>query len=152
MRFLGLDIGDKTIGMAISDPTHIISQGLYTIRRTNLEADLNEIIKICREYDVSRIVSGLPINMNGTLGPQSSKVKEFCHHLLSKIEIELVYQDERLTSVAANKAMLEVDFSRKKRKSMIDKIAAIFILQTYLDSLKKEVPFNENKSSNYNTY
>jgi len=152
MRFLGLDIGDKTIGMAISDPTHIISQGLYTIRRTNLESDLNEIIKVCREYDVSRIVSGLPINMNGTLGPQSSKVKEFCHHLLSKIEIELVYQDERLTSVAANKAMLEVDFSRKKRKSMVDKIAAMFILQTYLDSLKKEVPFNGNKSSDNNTY
>ncbi len=139
MRFLGLDIGDKTIGMAISDPTNIISQGLYTIKRTNLEKDLNEIIKVCKEYDVKKIISGLPLNMNGTLGPQSEKVKEFCHHLLSKIEIELDYQDERLTSVAANKAMLEVDFSRKKRKGLIDKMAATFILQTYLDRLKKEV-------------
>ncbi len=138
MRFLGLDIGDRTIGMAISDPTYIISQGLYTIKRTSLEADLNEVIKVCKEYEVCRIVSGLPINMNGTLGPQSDKVKEFCHHLLSKIEIELVYQDERLTSVAANKAMIEGDFSRKKRKGLVDKMAATFILQVYLDSLKRK--------------
>ncbi|MCL2323905.1 MAG: Holliday junction resolvase RuvX [Oscillospiraceae bacterium] len=139
MRFLGLDVGDKTIGMAISDPTYTISQGLYTLRRTKLEDDLNEVIKVCREYEVCKIVTGLPLNMNGTLGFQSEKVKEFCHHLLSKIKIELVYQDERLTTASAIKAMLEADFSRKKRKGLVDKMAAVLILQTYLDSLKKEV-------------
>lgn len=136
MRILGLDIGDRTIGVAVSDPLCFIAQGVVTIRRKNLEYDLNELDKICKEYNVDIIVSGLPKNMNGTLGPQSQKVLDFCDEIKNKINLPIKMWDERLTTVAATKAMLEADLSRKKRKKIVDKMAATYILQGYLDSLK----------------
>ncbi|PRR77022.1 putative Holliday junction resolvase [Clostridium liquoris] len=135
MRILGLDVGDRTIGVAISDPLGLTAQGITTIRRKGIDKDIEELEKICAQYDVEKIVSGLPKNMNGTLGPQSEKVLGFCDVLKTKISLEIIMWDERLTTVAAQRAMLEADLSRSKRKKIVDKIAATYILQGYLDSI-----------------
>ncbi|NEZ45972.1 Holliday junction resolvase RuvX [Clostridium niameyense] len=135
MRILGLDIGDRTIGVAISDPLGFTAQGVTTIKRTSEERDIEELKKICEEYKVDTIVSGLPKNMNGTLGPQSEKVISFCDLIKSHIDIPIKMWDERLTTVAATRAMLEADLSRAKRKKIVDKVAATYILQGYLDSI-----------------
>lgn len=137
MRILGLDIGDKTIGVAISDPLGLTAQGITTIKRKGIERDIEEIRTICSEYGVEKIVAGLPKNMNGTLGPQSEKVMEFCEVLKSNLSIEIIMWDERLTTVAAHKVMLEADLSRAKRKKIVDKVASTYILQGYLDSIYK---------------
>ena len=135
MRILGLDIGDRTIGVAVSDPLGYTAQGVTTIRRKNEARDIEELIKLCKEYNVETIISGLPKNMNGTMGPQSEKVLAFCELLKKKIDIPIKMWDERLTTVAAQRAMLEADLSRAKRKKIVDKMAATYILQGYLDSL-----------------
>ncbi|EQB88687.1 putative pre-16S rRNA nuclease [bioreactor metagenome] len=135
MRVLGLDVGDRTIGVAISDPLGFTAQGITTIKRKNIEYDIEEVLKICKEYNVDTIISGMPKNMNGTIGTQGEKVMEFCDKLKENIEVPLKYWDERLTTVAAHKAMLEADLSRSKRKKIVDKIAATYILQGYLDSI-----------------
>ncbi|MBU5484941.1 Holliday junction resolvase RuvX [Clostridium sp. MSJ-11] len=137
MRILGLDVGDKTIGVAISDPLGFTAQGITTIKRRGIERDIEEIKSICSQYDVEKMVAGLPKNMNGTLGPQSEKVMEFCDILKESLSIEIIMWDERLTTVAAHKIMLEADLSRAKRKKIVDKIAATYILQGYLDSIFK---------------
>ncbi|MBI6873944.1 Holliday junction resolvase RuvX [Clostridium aciditolerans] len=138
MRILGLDIGDRTIGVAVSDPLGLTAQGITTIRRKSIEKDLEEIKKICEEYSVESIVAGLPKNMNGTLGPQSEKVISFCDLIKEDINLPINMWDERLTTVAAHRAMLEADLSRAKRKKIVDKMAAIYILQGYLDSIAKK--------------
>ncbi|MTK11698.1 MAG: Holliday junction resolvase RuvX [Clostridiaceae bacterium] len=138
MRILGLDIGDRTIGVAVSDPLGFTAQGITTIRRKSTEKDLEEIKKICEEYSVESIVAGLPKNMNGTLGPQSEKVISFCDLIKEDINLPINMWDERLTTVAAHRAMLEADLSRAKRKKIVDKMAAIYILQGYLDSIAKK--------------
>ncbi|AND85141.1 Holliday junction resolvase RuvX [Clostridium tyrobutyricum] len=135
MRILGLDIGDRTIGVAVCDPLGITAQGITTIRRKNEDVDIEQLKDICNKYDVESIVSGLPKNMNGTLGPQSKKVIEFCKIIEERIKLPIKMWDERLTTVAANRAMLEADLSRKKRKKIVDKMAATYILQGYLDSI-----------------
>lgn len=135
MRILGLDIGDRTIGVAVSDPLGFTAQGVTTIRRKSNEKDLEELKKICDEYKVETIVSGLPKNMNGTLGPQSEKVIGFCKLIEENIKLPIKMWDERLTTVAAHRVMLEADLSRSKRKKIVDKMAAMYILQGYLDSI-----------------
>ncbi len=132
-RILGLDIGDKTIGVAVSDLLHLTAQGITTIKRVGKKKDLLELEKIINEYDVKTIVVGLPKNMNGTIGPQGEKTIDFAEKIKNKFQIDLVYEDERLTTVAAEKVLIEGDMRREKRKSVIDKVAAVFILQTYLD-------------------
>jgi putative Holliday junction resolvase len=135
MRILGLDIGDRTIGVAVCDPLGLTAQGITTVKRKSVVLDIEEISKICKEYGVETIVSGLPKNMNGTIGPQGEKVQRFCEELKDTLNLPIKMWDERLTTVAANRAMLEGDLSRSKRKKIVDKIAATFILQGYLDSL-----------------
>lgn len=135
MRIIGLDVGDRTIGIAISDPLGLTAQGITTIRRKSLEKDISAILDICKEYSVESFVIGLPKNMNGTVGPQGEKVLEFCEELKKNISIPITMWDERLTTVAAEKAMLQADMSRSKRKKIVDKIAATYILQGYLDSI-----------------
>lgn len=137
MRILGLDVGERTIGVAISDPLGYTAQGITTIRRKNLAIDISEIKKICDEYSVETILMGLPKNMNGTIGPSGEKVIELSKVVEHELGIPVKLWDERLTTVAAHKAMLEADLSRAKRKKIVDKIAAIYILQGYLDSLSK---------------
>lgn len=133
MRILGLDVGDRRIGIAISDEMGITAQGLMTLQRTKIHEDLQKLIQLVQEREVSKIVVGLPRNMNGTYGPQSAKVKEFMNRLLEALQVEVVYWDERLTTVAAQRTLIEGDLSRKKRKLVVDKIAAVIILQSYLD-------------------
>jgi putative Holliday junction resolvase len=137
MRILGLDVGDKTIGVAISDPLGWTAQGITTIIRKSKKLDLEELNKICLEYSVESLVVGLPKNMNGTIGPQSEKVMKFCDFLTENLKLPIKLWDERLTTVAAHRVMIEADFSRAKRKKIVDKIAATYILQGYLDSLSK---------------
>ena len=138
MRILGLDVGSKTIGVALSDPLGWTAQGITTIKRTKKEQDIEEIRKICKEYSVESIVVGLPKNMNGTIGDSGEKVLNFSEEIKESLEIKVEMWDERLTTIAAHKAMLEADLSRGKRKKIVDKIAAIYILQGYLDRLSNK--------------
>lgn len=137
MRILGLDVGDRTIGIAISDPLGFTAQGVDTIRRKNIEYDINEVRKYCAQYDCKTIVVGLPKNMNGSVGPQGEKVLLFCEELKKAVACDIQMWDERLTTVAANRAMLEADISRSKRKQIVDKVASTYILQGYLDRISK---------------
>lgn len=137
MRIMGLDVGDKRIGVALSDLMGWTAQGLETIHRENLKIDLQSLEKIIHENNVRKVVVGLPKNMNGTLGPQSQKVMEFAKKLEQRTKVEIVFWDERLTTVAAERTLIEADIRRQKRKNVIDKIAAIHILQGYLDSQNK---------------
>lgn len=132
-RIMGLDIGDRTIGVAVSDLMGMTAQGVKTIKRTSKKNDIEEIKQIIKEKQVNLIVSGLPKNMNGTVGPQGEKVKKFCELIKEEIDIEIEFWDERLTTVAAEKTLITADVSRKKRKNVIDMMAAVLILQGYLD-------------------
>lgn len=132
-RILGLDLGEKTIGVAISDPLFITAQGLKTIYRKSTEEDLKELESIVEEYNICKIVVGFPKNMNNTIGPQGEKVLDFVDKLKNTIDIDIILEDERLTTVAAEKMLIEGDVSRERRKKVIDKVAATYILQTYLD-------------------
>lgn len=137
MRILGLDLGSKTIGVAVSDPLGFTAQGLTTIRRTNREKDIQEIKKFCDEYNVEIIVIGLPKNMNGTIGPSGEFAMAFGKLIEEELKVEIKFWDERLTTVAAHKAMLEADLSRSKRKKIVDKVASTYILQGYLDMISR---------------
>lgn len=136
MRLMGLDVGDKTIGVAVSDLLGLTAQGVETIKRTGNKAAIKRLREIISEKAVTKIVVGLPKNMNGTLGPQGEKTLNFVEKLKEKVDIEIVLWDERLTTVAAEKMLISADVSRKKRKQVIDKVAAVYILQGYLDSNK----------------
>lgn len=132
-RIMGLDVGNKTIGVAVSDLMQLTAQGITTVRRKGIKKDLEELDKIIKEKEVSQIVVGLPKNMNGTLGPQSEKVVKFTEKLKTITDLEIKFWDERLTTVAAERSLIEADVSRQKRKKVIDMIAAVLILQGYLD-------------------
>lgn len=136
MRLLGLDIGEKRIGIAVSDELGLTAQGLKTLERDGTDEDYRQLAERVKEWDISKFVVGLPRNMNGTYGPQSEKVKEFMQQLTALVPLEVVYWDERLTTVAAQRTLIEGDVSRKKRKQVVDKIAAVFILQGYLDRIR----------------
>lgn len=137
MRILGLDVGQKTVGVAISDPLGFTAQGITTIRRTKKSEDIEAVKRICDEYSVETIVIGLPKNMDGSIGFAGEKIKEFSELLKEAVDLEIVFWDERLTTVAAHRAMLEADLSRGKRKRIVDKVAATYILQGYLDRISK---------------
>lgn len=130
---MGLDVGDKTIGVAISDPLLLTAQGYKTISRESNKKDIKEIEDIIKEYNITKIIVGLPKNMNNTIGIQGEKVLNFVEKLKRRIKVEIVLEDERLTTVSAERILLEGDVSRKNRKKIIDKVAATYILQNYLD-------------------
>ncbi len=132
-RTLGLDVGTKTIGVAVSDEMGWTAQGLSTLARRGLAADLEALRRLAAEWDVERVVIGLPKNMNGTLGPQAAAVLEFAEAVKAALGLPVVTWDERLSTVAANRALLEGDVSRRKRKAVVDTVAAALILQGYLD-------------------
>lgn len=134
MRILGIDLGDKTIGLAVSDPTGLLSQPVKTLRRIETNQDMDAIKQVINEYEIEKIVIGLPKNMNGSIGPQSEKILQFADMLRDATGLEVILWDERLTTVAAERALLEADISRKKRRKVIDSIAASLILQGYLES------------------
>ena len=137
MRILALDVGTKNIGMAICDPLGITAQSLPTIRRKGqTENDVRFVTDAVKEYAVETIVVGLPKKMNGTEGPSCDMAKEFAAEVEKAVDTPIVFWDERLTSRIAENAMIEADLSRKKRKQKVDSLAAILILQNYLDYLK----------------
>lgn len=133
MRKMGIDLGAKTIGVAISDELGWTAQGIETIKRTNEEKDLERIGELIKEYDVSEIVVGYPKNMNGTIGERGQASERFAKLLTKRFQLPVHLWDERLTTVAAEKTLLDADMSRRKRKQVIDKLAAVLILQSYLD-------------------
>ncbi len=142
MRYMGLDIGDATIGIALSDPMGIIAQGHENYRRVSVKEDIAHLVAIVIEYEVGCIVAGLPLNMNGSQGPQAEKVLlltkqldkklRFTDKLSTPVPVEM--WDERLSTVQAERMMIDADLSRARRKKIIDKVAAIVILQSFLDS------------------
>jgi putative Holliday junction resolvase len=140
MRILGLDFGMKTIGVAVSDPFGWTAQGLEIIRReeeNNLKKSIVRLKEICKEYGVESIVLGYPKNMNNTEGERVEKTKQFKKRLEKELKLPVELWDERLSTVVAELILLEADVSRAKRKKVIDKMAAVFILQGYLDSKPK---------------
>ena len=133
MRIMGLDVGTRTIGIAVSDELQLTAQGLKTLKRKSMEDDLREISTLIRQFEIDTIVVGLPKNMNGTLGEQAQNVIGWMEVLKDQTKLPVVAWDERLSTVGANKVLLEADLSRRKRKKVIDKLAAVLILQGYLD-------------------
>lgn len=133
MKALALDVGDATVGMAISDELGISANGLVTLRRTSLDQDLAVIGEVVKEQKADCLVIGMPYNMDGSLSEQTKKTLAF-KEKLARLGLPIVEIDERWTTMAAEQAMLSGDLSRKKRKKKVDKVAAILILRTYLDS------------------
>lgn len=138
MRILGLDLGTKTLGVAVSDLTCTIATAIKTIRFSENEpqSSFTELRKIINDYKIDLIVLGLPKNMNNSLGFAAKRSEDFKRLLKNEFNIQVVFQDERLTSVTANNVLLQADVSRKKRKTKVDTIAATIILQNYLDIRK----------------
>jgi len=145
MKKIALDVGDKTIGVALSDDLLYTGQGLMTIQRVGIRKDAGKVIDLVNQYKCDTIVVGLPKRLDGTDSPQTEKVYEFKNMLENKLlslgmskDVKIVFQDERLTTVMAEKVLIEADVSRKKRKLVIDKQAAVLIMQGYLDKLDYE--------------
>jgi len=133
---LGFDVGSKTVGIALSDEMGWTAQGLKTLKinEERQEFGFEEIGQIIKEYQVDTVVIGLPKNMNGTIGPRGEASQQYANEVESRFAVPTVLWDERLTTMAAERLLLEADVSRKKRKKVIDKMAAMMILQGYLDS------------------
>lgn len=129
---MALDIGDKKIGIALSDPLKITSQGLETYERKDSDDDFHYLAKIIEDNQVATLVAGLPKNMDGSEGPQAEKVRDFVDQLSRFTDVEIEFFDERLTTVEAERMLISGNVSRRKRKKVIDKLAANLILQNYL--------------------
>ena len=136
MRTMGLDVGSKTVGIALSDELGWTAQGLKTLKINEEENvfGFDELGEIIKEYEVNKVVVGLPKNMNGSIGPRGEASQFFARELEDRFGVPVILWDERLTTVAAERVLLEADLSRKKRKKVIDKMAAMMILQGYLNS------------------
>ena len=134
-RLIGLDLGTKTIGVSMSDSSRIIASTFETINRTNTKLDIERILDICDEFKISGIILGYPINMNFTEGPRSQSTMSFAKLLELRTSIPIILWDERLSTSAAEKVLISADLSRKKRKDVIDKLAATYILQGILDRI-----------------
>lgn len=137
---LGLDVGTKTVGLAISDLTRFIATPLYTLRRTKFTADAAELLKLVAERDARGFIIGLPINFNGTEGPRAQSCRAFARNLGALTALPMAFWDERLSTAAAERALLEADASRKRRAEVIDAVAAGFILQGALDRMRNIPP------------
>jgi putative holliday junction resolvase len=136
MRVMALDVGDKNIGVAVSDALLLTAQGRSTLRRTSWEADLQYLRKMVEDDEVSKIVVGKPLHMDGRDSPQSRKVAKFAMKLSKSLSLPVILWDERLTSFAAEQHLQEAGLNWRNRRKHVDKVAAMFILQDYLDSLK----------------
>ncbi len=146
MRIMGLDFGSKTVGVAVSDPLGITAQGVEIIRRKSenkLRQTLARIEALISEYDVGELVLGYPKNMNGSEGPRCEATKEFREMLVRRTGLPVAFWDERLTTVAADRAMAEKGLGHAARKEYVDEIAAIFILQGYMDAKKHAASLHE---------
>ncbi|MDI9495805.1 MAG: Holliday junction resolvase RuvX [Bacillota bacterium] len=135
-RLMGLDVGDKTIGVAVSDLLMITAQGVTTIKRTSIKNDINELKKIIDEYQVTKIVAGVPKMLDGSIGIQGEKVLKFLEKMKKHIDLPVELEDERFTTTISERMLIEADVKRKKRKEVIDKLAAVQILSSYMQRIK----------------
>jgi putative holliday junction resolvase len=136
-RLLGLDLGEKTIGLALSDPGLSVASPITTIRRTKFTVDAKELLRIVAERQVGGLVIGLPLNMDGSEGPRCQSVRQFAVNLMKLQELPVLFWDERLSTVAVEREMVAADMSRAKRAKVVDQAAAAFILQGVLDAVAK---------------
>jgi len=136
-RLLGLDLGEKTIGLALSDPGLSVASPVSTIRRTKFTLDAKELLRLVAERQVGGLVIGLPLNMDGSEGPRCQSVRQFAANLTKLQDLPILFWDERLSTVAVEREMVAADLSRAKRAKVIDQAAAAFILQGVLDALGK---------------
>jgi len=136
-RLAGLDLGEKTIGIAIGDPGHHVASPLTTIRRTKFTKDATELLRIVDERQIGGLVIGLPLNMDGTEGPRCQSVRQFAANLKPIRDLPIAFWDERLSTMAVTRDMIAADLSRAKRSKVVDQSAAAFILQGALDSLHR---------------
>ena len=134
-RLLGLDIGNKTIGVSVSDPLGITAQGVTTIKRASKVEDVEALKALIDKYDVEKLIVGLPKNMNNTLGFQAKRTMNYADYLKEALNMEIVYVDERLTTTGAEAVLIEGGVRRENRKKHVDKLAATLILQMYLDQM-----------------
>jgi len=134
-RLLGLDLGAKTIGLALADGTLIVASPHATIRRTKFTADAEELRRLIEQHGIGGLVIGLPVNMDGSEGPSCQSVRQFAANLLERFDIPIAFWDERLSTAAVTRALIEADVSRKRRAEVVDKMAAAYILQGALDRL-----------------
>jgi len=134
---MGLDYGDRRIGVAVSDELLLTAQGITALRNTGDEQVIRDIAQLVREWDVTEVVVGLPKNMDGSIGPRGQMAKAFADSLRETLRLPVHLWDERLTTVSAHRTLIEADVSRAKRKTVVDKMAAALILQNYLDSKKR---------------
>jgi putative Holliday junction resolvase len=132
-RILGLDFGSKKIGVAVSDELRLTAHGLENIKARPAEKTLEVLKQVAREYNVAEIVIGLPLNMDGTSGPGAEAARAFAERVEAELSVKVYLSDERLTTVMAEKTLLEANLSREKRKKLRDRIAAVLILQNFLD-------------------
>lgn len=139
MRIMGLDVGSRTIGVAISDELGITAQGLKTIHRKTPKEDLIELKAMISQFNIERIVVGLPKNMDGSLGRQAESILKWIENLEEEVSLPVETWDERLSTVEASKTLLKADLSRKKRKGVVDKLAAVLILQGYLQQIRSQI-------------
>ncbi len=135
-RLLGLDVGSKTVGLALSDMTRAVATPLTTIKRTKFTKDAAKLSEIIENHEIFALVIGLPLNMDGSEGPRAQSVRAFARNLSSHVSLPVAFWDERLSTAAAERTLLEADASRKRRGEVIDKMAAAIILQGALDRLK----------------
>ena len=145
MRILGLDVGNKTVGVAVSDPLGVIATGVTTIQRVGIRKDTGKVIDYIKEYDCDTVVIGLPLSLDGEDSVQTEKVREFRHMLENKLRssgklsaVKIEWQDERYSTVEAEEVLIEANMSREDRKKIIDRQAAIVILQRYLDRISAD--------------
>lgn len=136
-RLAGLDLGTKTIGIALSDTMQTIATGLKTLKRTKFGEDASELLVIAKEHEIAGFILGLPLNMDGSEGPRVQSTKAFAKNFSNLTDLPLIFWDERLSTKAAERTLIEADTSRKKRSEVIDKLAATFILQGALDRLNE---------------
>jgi len=133
LRVLGLDVGERRVGLAISDPMGWNAHSHSVMPRSNEAKELAYLQKICEEMEVDQLVSGLPKNMDGTIGPKALEVQAYAENMAEKLGLPLDFMDERLTTVSAQRVLIQADLSRQKRKQVVDKVAAAYILQAWLD-------------------
>ena len=134
-RLLGLDLGTKTIGLALSDPGRGIASPLETIKRRKFTIDAEALLSVCRDKDVGGLVLGLPLNMDGSEGPRAQATRAFARNLAAKTDLPIAFWDERLSTAAVTRTLLAADRSRARRAELVDKMAAAYILQGFLDRL-----------------
>ena len=138
-RILGIDPGTKTLGIAVSDSNLMVASPISTIKRKKIKSDIEELINIYEKYNISGIVMGWPLNMDGSIGPRCDSVRDFIKSLLNVKDLPILLQDERMSTMAIEKPMILADLSRKKRSSRTDQLAACWILQSALDGLQKKI-------------